>query len=112
MRERIGLFHSRHQRHLCRHGRQREDGRVRIAVKADGPGPQRPQHDVLRKALTRIEHVGPHRARLERPLAHRQQALALTDVHRDRDHLGLACEPGNRAERGCIARMGEHHPLL
>ena len=112
MCQRIGLFHVRDHRDLCRDRWQREHGRVRIAVEADGASPQGAQDDVLGKGLACIEHVRPDGTGLQRTFADGQKALALSDVHGHGDHLGVAGEPGYGAERGRIARMGEHHPLL
>ena len=112
MRQRIGLLHVRDHRDLCGHRWQRQHGRVRIAVEADRASPEGTQHDVLGKGLARVEHVRSDSTRLEGAFANSQQAVALADIDGHRDDLGLAGEPGNGAERGRIARMGEHHPLL
>ena len=78
-------------------GRLKRGGH-RCTIHAQHTGLQGADNEIACKFVTQIQHMSAQRTAAERPVAHLFQVLALTEVHRDGDHLGRVClsQPGNR----------------
>ena len=90
VRDRVAACLARLLHGDLRDQRPSERGEERIAAAVEGIGLDRGQHVVAREFFTGIHHVALEGAEVERLAAHHVEVLAgLTQVHRERDHLGL-----------------------
>ena len=81
--------------------RPAERGRHRIAILVDGVRFERREDVIVCELLAQIEHVRANGAGRQRAVAHLLELLALPEIHRHGDDLGvvLFLEPRNRHRR-------------